>query len=242
MAISGKDTKVLLDQYDVSAYFRSADKDMSVELLPVTVYGDTGKKTIPGLKDGTVTLDGLYDGAASAVDAILSAALASAGGEVFTIAPEGLTVGKRLTQVLSRLSSYKVSMPHDGVVAVNASLQSDGGIDPGVSLHALAAETATGSGASVDNAASSANGGVAHLHVTAVTAVGGDSLIVKVQHSTDNSVWVDLVTFATVTTAITKERVVVAAGTTVNRYTRGNWTKGGAGSPSYTFCIAFGRR
>jgi NAD/NADP transhydrogenase alpha subunit len=63
-----------------------------------------------------------------------------------------------------------------------------------------------------------------------------------VQHSVNGSVWADLVTFAQVTTTPTKERVVVAAGTTVNRYLRGNWTKGGAGSPSYVFCVGFGRR
>lgn len=238
----GRNAKVLADQYDLSPYFQASDLDASVTLLPVTVYGDTAKKTIPGLADGTYGLQGLWDGGASAVDAILSAALGSAGGEIITVGPEGFAVGTRIKQLLSRMSNYKISLPHDGVVGTSASLQSDGGIDRGVSLHTLAAETATGNSASVDNAAASTNGGVAHLHLTAVTAVGGDSLVVKVQHSTNDSTWVDLVTFATLTTSLTKERVVVAAGTTVNRYLRGLWTKGGVGSPSYTFHIGFSRR
>lgn len=241
-AVTGRNAKILADQYDLSSFLQSSDVEASVALLPVTVYGDTANKTIPGLKDGTVSLQGFWDGAALASDVILSAALGSAGGEIFTIGAEGLAIGSRLRQLLARQSNYRISQPHDGVVAIVASLQADGGIDAGISLHALTAETATGSGASVDNAALSSNGGVAHLHVTAVTAVGGDTLDVKVQHSVDNSVWADLVTFTQITTATTKERVVVAAGTTVNRYLRANWTKGGAGSPSYTFCIGFGRR
>lgn len=240
--VSGRTTKLLVDQYDLSAFFQSTDVDASVAMLKTTAYGDTAERYIAGLKDGTLGLTGLYDGGASAADAILSAALQSAGGEIITAAPEGLAVGKRLRQLLSRLSNYKVSLPHDGVVGTSASLQSDGGIDAGVSLHDLAAETGTGNSTSVDNAAASTNGGVAHLHLTAVTAVGGDTLDVKVQHSTNDSTWVDLVTFAQLTTALTKERVVVAAGTTVNRYLRGLWTKGGAGSPSYTFHVGFSRR
>lgn len=240
--ITGKDAKVLVDEYDLSGYFNQADTSQEAALLETTTYGATARTYLTGFKNGTMNLQGFWDGLAGAADVVLNAALGSAGGEVLTMAPEGLTVGKRLALLLSRLTKYGVSTPVDGVAAISAEMQADGGIDYGVSLHALTAETATGNGSSVDNGAASTNGGVAHLHVSAVTAVGGDSLTVKVQHSTDNSVWADLVTFTAVTTAATKQRVVVAAGTTVNRYLRASWTKGGAGSPSYTFAVGMARR
>ncbi|MGH3848414.1 MAG: hypothetical protein ACRDRT_01700, partial [Pseudonocardiaceae bacterium] len=102
-------------------------------------------------------------------------------------------------------------------------------------LHPLSAETTSGNGTSIDNAAASTTGGVGHLHVSAATA---GPHVIKVQHSVDNSVWADLITFASVTGA-TQERVAIAG--TVNRYTRGNHTPGG-GSPSVTFATVFARR
>lgn len=238
--LSGKSAKVLSDKYDLSAFLSGADTSQEAALLETTTFGATARTYLLGFKGGTASLRGYWDGAVAAVDAVLSAALGATDGQVVTIAPDGLTVGKRLHLLLSRLTRYTMSSPVDGVVAITADLQGDGGIDYGVSLHALAAETATGNGASVDNAASSANGGVAHLHATAVTGVGGDTLVVKVQHSPDNAIWADLITFATLTTLTTQERKTVAG--TVDRYTRALWTKGGAGTPSYTFTVGFGRR
>lgn len=238
--LSGKGAKVLSDKYDLSAFFNSVDTSQDAQLLETTTFGATAKTYLVGFKNGTASLKGFWDGAAAAVDAILAAALGSAGGEIVLIAPDGLTVGKRLYLLLSRLTKYGISTPVSGVVAVSADLQADGGIDYGVSLHDLAAETTTGSGSSVDNAASSANGGVAHLHLTDATAVGGDTIDITVQHSANGSTWADLITFTQVTTAATQERKTVTG--TVNRYTRANWTKGGAGSPSYTFAVAFARR
>lgn len=242
MAISGVNAKILCDVTDLSSFLNQAGTDQDAQLLETTTFNAGNRTYLGGFKGGTVSLQGFWDGAAGAVDAILGAALGSAAAQVMTIAPDGLTVGKRLKLLSARETKYGTTTPVDGVVGVTADIQADGGIDAGVSLHALAAETATGSSASVDNAILSSNGGVAHLHVTVVTAVGGDTLDVKVQHSTNDSTWVDLVTFTQLTTATTKERVVVAAGTTVNRYLRANWTKGGAGSPSYTFAVGFGRR
>jgi hypothetical protein len=106
-------------------------------------------------------------------------------------------------------------------------------------LTGLAAVTATGNGTSRDNGASTSDGGVAQLHVTANTM--NNNTVFKVQHSADNSTWADLATFTTVaTTVTTSERVTVAAGTTVNRYLRATHTASGTGS--ITFITAFARR
>lgn len=80
---------------------------------------------------------------------------------------------------------------------------------PGTSL------VATTNGTSVDNAASSANGALAHVHVTA-TAAGNWTL--KVQDSPDDGAWSDLITFSADGSAVTAERGDVAG--TVDRYVR----------------------
>jgi hypothetical protein len=97
-------------------------------------------------------------------------------------------------------------------------------------LHPLGAETGAGSGTSVDNAASSANGGRGNLHVTAATGSG----TVKVQHSTDNAVWADLVTFTAATGATSETKEVTG---TVNRYLRANHAPG----TSITYVLGFAR-
>lgn len=76
--------------------------------------------------------------------------------------------------------------------------------------------------------ASTVNGGAGYQAISAFSGFTG--VVGKVQHSVDNSVWADLVTFTNVTAGPVAERIVVAAGTTVNRYTRHIGTVTGAGS------------
>src|SRR5438132_423027 len=85
------------------------------------------------------------------------------------------------------------------VVGTTATLQADNGIDTGVSLHHLAAAEVfgwNGIGTTVDEGAgvvgASTFGGVAHLHVIQNSLY--QAVVIKVQHSSDNSVWVDLAT------------------------------------------------
>jgi hypothetical protein len=122
-----------------------------------------------------------------------------------TIGYNGTTLGNRVTILKAKTTSYEVSTPVGDVVAVSYSAQADGGLDQGVSLAALASVSATTTGSSHDNSASSANGGVAQLHVT-VNTRDADATI-KIQHSADDSTFADLATFTVVaTTVVTSER------------------------------------
>jgi hypothetical protein len=70
--------------------------------------------------------------------------------------------------------------------------------------------------ASVDAGAATANGYAGYLQIT--TPVASDVYAIKLQHSTDNSTWVDLASFAANGQTRTSERI---EGTgTVNRYRR----------------------
>lgn len=237
----GKDTKILLGAVDVSGFFTSYDSTGSVESHETTTFGKQRKTRIPGLADGSATMQGLWDGAVLAIDEILSATLGVAG-QILTAGRNGLAaIGDRAELLKALHSNYQRTSPVNDVVSLSATLEGDGGLDNGVVLHPLAAEVATGTSANVDHGAATANGGVAHLHVTAKAGTA-PTLQVKVQHSVDNSVWVDLVTFATLNDVLGAERVEVAAGTTVNRHTRAQRTIGGTGGPSWTHAVAFARR
>jgi hypothetical protein len=238
--VHGKSAQVLHNEYDLSAYFNDLSASRSVETAETTAFGSSAKTYIVGLSDGTISLSGMFDGAAGAVDAEMTDILGSNSGAVITISTAAsLALGTRVISATGKLTSYEVSAPVGDVVAANAEFQADSGLGNGISLHALSAETATGTSSSHDNSASTANGGFGTLHVTANTM--NNNTVFKVQHSSDGSTWADLVTFTTVaTTVVTAERVTVAAGTTVNRYLRSSWTASGAGS--ITFHINFARR
>jgi len=95
------------------------------------------------------------------------------------------------------------------------------------------AVSATGSGASVDNGASSANGWHANIHVFA-TASGNYTF--TIEHSSNGSDWTTLGTFTINGSAMTGEAL---SGTgTVNRYVRLTRTRTGG---SCTFAVAFAR-
>lgn len=241
MPVHGKDTKILVGTYDVSAFFNSYESTGSVESAETTTFGKSRKTRIAGLHDGSASMQGFWDGATDAIDAILSAAFGAGNPQILTVGRAGLAAVGARAELLSALQTqYQRSSAVGGAVALTASLEGDDGLDHGLVLHPLTAVTATGNAASVDHGAATTNGGVAHLHVPARSGTA-PTLAVKVQHSADNITFVDLVSFATLNNVLGVERVVVAAGTTVNRYIRAQWTIGGT-TPSWTHAVAFARR
>jgi hypothetical protein len=238
--IHGKSAQVLHGAYNLSSFLNDASASADVEVAETTAFGSSAKTYIVGLKDGTVSASGMFDGAANATDDVLSASIGSDTLAPVTIGYDGTTLGNRVTILKAKTTSYEVSTPVGDVVAVSYSAQADGGLDQGVSLAALGSVSATTTGSSHDNSASTANGGVAQLHVTA-NSRSADATI-KVQHSADNSTFADLATFTVVaTTVTTSERVIVASGTTVNRYLRAVNTLA-SGTGSITYQVSFARR
>lgn len=241
MAFStGKDAVILLDDFDLSAYLTEANPARDRNLPECTTFGKQSRTYVKGLKGGKLSLSGFYDGASGASQAEFDAAFDAAGGQVVTHGPVGLAIGAIVRMLLAKMSTHGVTEGVDQVVATSAEFVADGGIDAGRSLHPLSSEGATGNSASVDNGAASANGGVAHYHVTANTR--NANVDHKIQHSVDDGVWADLVTFTTVGAGLTaQQRVEVAAGTTVNRYLREVHTLA-AGTGAVTAATAFARR
>lgn len=236
----GKNTSVLFNAFDLSSYFNQADTNIDQSTGENTGFQPAGgaRTYEVGLNGGTVSLSGFFNGAATGVDAKLSASINQSADDVVSIAPEGvLTLGKIVKLLASQLTQYQVSSPLDGIVTVSGSFQANGGIQSGVVLHPLGAETATGNDTSLDQTAATSNGGVAHLHVPTVSGTTPSNTVV-VQHSTDNSVFTDLITF-TAATAATQQRSTVTG--TVNRYVRTKRTISGT-TPSFTYMCAFARR
>ncbi|HEX6969860.1 MAG TPA: hypothetical protein VF174_13770 [Micromonosporaceae bacterium] len=235
--VHAKNSRVLVNDAHLSGTINGYTLGHTRQLSDVTTVLDDGHRWVPGLLGGSMALRGLFDSAAGSVHETVSAAAGVDDGLLVTVMPDAFTIGRPAFIAVTDLEGYSVDASVSEAVTVQIDAQPDDGVDWGVSLHAHGAETATGNSASVDNAESTSGGGVASLHVTAVSGTT-PSLTVKVQHSTDNSVWVDLITF-TAATAASSERKTVTG--TVNRYTRETHTISGT-TPSFTYAVAFARR
>lgn len=228
--VHGSSTRVLIDGNDLSAYFRSASTPGTRDVAESTSFNDTAKTYITGLTDATISLEGMYDGAASAVDEVMAAAFG--GTSIYTVLHGTNTIGTRGHAAKCINNKYEVKSPISDLSLITAEGQSTVGFDAVVLHQPLSAITAAGTSATVvDNSASSANGGVAYLHATALTGAGP---VVKIQDSADDVTYADLITFDAISAANTAQRVTVTG--TVDRYTRATWAAGTA-----TFNAAFGR-
>lgn len=233
----GKNITIIGDALDLSTYFNSVTVGNEVETAETTTFNATSRTYVVGWKNGSVSLEGMFDGSTDAVDATLSSALSS-DGIAFTIATEGATAGRRAIVLKSKQTSYDVTSPLGDVVAVSAEATSDGGLDYGVLLAARQSLTTNLTGTAVDNGAATTNGYAAHLHAT--SNVRNGSTTVKIQHSADNSTWVDLITFASVSAGTPASERVVGTGT-VQRYLRAVATLAGS-TGSITITAALARR
>lgn len=233
--IHSKNSRVLVNEYSMSADITGYTCTHNRNLSPVTTLVDEGMKHIPGLLSGAMGLRAVFDTSATSLYTITRTAVGTDDGYLVLVAPEGLTVGTPAFTTVSDLSGLTADAAVADAVSTTIDATPDGGVDWGPILHALTAETATADGTSVDETSATSNGGIAQIHVTAFS--GLTNIIVKAQHSSDNSNWSDLATFATVT-ALTKERKTFTG--TVNRYVRASWTVTGTGS--CTFAVALGRR
>lgn len=242
----GKNTIVLFDKYNLSTYFNSATTSAMAEAVETTTFGSVNKTYAIGMKDGTVSFEGLWSGVldTSGSDKVLNDAFGSTTKVLITVGTEGPTIGRNCKLVNADDTTYEIKSAIADMVTITAQAQASGtvgGLDSGVLLAANQTVSSVTANTSVDNAVASSNGGVAHLHVTDNTRNGAAT--VKVQHSANNSTWADLVTFtATTASTPTSERIEVAAGTTVNRYVRANVSAIAGSTGSVTITVGFARR
>lgn len=239
--VHGKDTRVLLDGFDLSRWMRQANMDFSVEMADTAAFLSADRTSIPGHRGATYDLSGMMFADPSPGTAPETAdllALVEANPQphsVLAIGYGGFAVGQPVWGGFGRMSTWAPSTPFNDVVGFSPRFVSDDKLALGRSLHDYATgATAGGNSAAVDNAAASTFGLIGTLNVVANTRNG--ATVVKIQHSADNSTWADLVTFASVAGgALTTvgQRVEVAGS--VNRYLRALWTiAGSSGSVSFT--------
>jgi len=207
-----------------------------VETAETTAFGQDAKTYIAGLKDGTLSGSGMFDGAVGAVDDTLTSVIGAESTDVVTLAPDGAVAGRAAYSLSARETSYEISSPVGDVVSVSLEVQADGGVSRGILLAANSSVSASGQSSSQDNVAATTNGGTAFLHVTVNSR--DDASTFTVQHSTDNSTFVDLATFTNVSASARSGQKVAITGS-INQYVRSQHVPGGSsGSVTHTIALA----
>jgi hypothetical protein len=216
--VHGKNATTLVGEFDLSAFFNSADVAMTTDTAEVTTFGAAAKAYIPGLRDATLSLAGLFDGDAGAVDPVLQATLGGSAQLISVCVAGAGAIGNNAKLAAAHSTNYSVAAAVGDAVSISAEAQVTGGMVNGQVLANLVARTATGQTTALDNGASSANGLIAFLHLVDFS---GTDIDIEIEESPDNSTWVSLVAFTQATAETAEQKTVTGA---VERYLRVNIT------------------
>lgn len=247
--VFGTQARVWFDGKQGGCSLNELSLEAELDEAETTTLCSTIKDYIPGLAETTVEMEGFFDTNTASPATTLESWFEARLGTTFpiTFAPDGGgDIGDPAYLMNGFIQEYTIENTIDEAAALEMTMRCSSALARGRVLHTdSVARTATGDGGDsppgtgvVDNTTSTANGGVAVLQVSAVSGTT-PTLVVKVQHSANGTVWADLATFSS-QNAINGEYLEVAAGTTVNRYLRAQWTIGGS-SPSFNFNLAFKR-
>lgn len=243
--LPGSSTRALVNTIEISAEISGWSLGWNRQMSEVTcigqVAGQAGANFVPGLQSGTLGLRGPQAAdSTTGLTAQIAAAIGVDNSFLCMCLPDGVTVGKPAMFMTGDPTDYSVDATVADAVAMTMSAQADESVEMGYVLAPFQAYTADAlTGTAVDRGASpltpTTRGLAAAVHVTAFSGFTG--VVVKVQHSADNSSWADLATFTTIT-AVGKEKISVPIGTTVNRYLRASVDVTGSGSVTLIMAAA----
>ena len=232
--IHGKSIFVMMNGYNITGYLNKIEAPYTADTAETSVFGLDNKTYLPGMKDATLSAEGLFDGDADAVDQLLNSVLAGANsGNNLMWFPQGNAAGNIGYGLNMIQTAYNVMGTKDDAVKISMAGHSNVGRERLKLITALATVSVDGSSTANDNTAATTNGGAAYLQVTAASGYTGN-VAIKLEHSSDNVTWADLAVFTNVT-GRTHERVVITG--TINRYVRATYDfNGGQATLAVALC------
>jgi hypothetical protein len=239
---SGDVAFLLVDGYSILGTQTEFTAKKEAITEETTVLGDTAVgHTAVGLSKGEFSQKGYFDDTALSSNAALVSKQGTS--RVMCYGLEGNVAGAAFTGWRGAMQAdFERVISRGGLHKANASYVVSGAIDEGVILHLLTTESGAGNTRTgyIDSSASSANGAEGYLQVRDLSLGGYTNVVVLIEHSTDHSSWVTLITFTAVTAAPAAEAKAVAG--TVNRYLATSWSFTGAGSgPTVGFMAGLAR-
>lgn len=206
-------------------------------VLDVTSIKDSAPERIGGLHNGDLQFTSWFNPGIGAAHPVFSALPTADVVSTVIVGPSTFAVGGAACSLIGKQINYDGTRGADGGFSFKVEMQSNGfGLEWGELLTAgFRTDTSATNGTGKDETAGTTFGAQGYLQLTALT---GTDVTVKIQHSTDNTTFTDLIAFAQVTTAGSGQRVAVTG--TVNRYVRVATVTTG-GFTSATFAVQFTR-
>lgn len=239
MAIASNIT-ALVNGVDLGTTLKSMTFDAGQNELDSTALGGSSRTYALGFKEGNLSCEGFFaaDGAnADEIHDILSSTFAAGSESVITVSLGTVAVNGDALLLDGVTVKYGVPINNGELIMATADVRATTGINFGKWLMHSQLNAGTTNGTSSDKGSASANGGIFHVHLWNDDASDVD---VKVQHSTDNSSWVDLTAVNNLSATRAYGSAVVAKGTTVNRYLRAVAVV--TGGDTFLVSAAFARR
>jgi hypothetical protein len=210
----GRLGELWLNEVDVSVFFSSVDVALKLATTEVTTLktggvATTWKSYIAGLAESTLSAAGYYD--SSEADQVRET-LQEVVGQATYLPAGGIAIGDQARLLNINSTDYKTGSFIGTAVTLDWTALATSPVGLGECLHVLQSEapgTITGTGAPLQQGASTTTGAVAHLHVTAMT--GGDTHTFKLQDSTTlGGAYTDIASGAFVNvTAVGSQRLVI---------------------------------
>lgn len=110
---------------DISAYVTNSTMDESADVADVSGLGSTSKSYVIGLKDGTFSIEGIFD---PTVDGYLAGDLGFSPARTFEYHPQGVVTGKPKYSGSAFVVAYAPSTPIGDAGKWTARLQASGDI------------------------------------------------------------------------------------------------------------------
>ena len=249
--LHGKNTRVIFSNpvanasYDISQFFNSADVSTTVEPTETTAFLNGGAKTyIAGIKDGQISLSGMYEGSSTGIDAIINTAIANSADEAVIVFPDSATatstssIDAHCYMARGIETKYDLKSPVTGVVATDMTIQADGGVWAGRGQYipnTVASGVGTFTTPARQHLSATTNGGLLVMGVLSLTGTT-PTVSLSFQHSQDGVTWVSP-TGGTLATESGVGTTVSNLTGTIYQYTRLSYTLGGT---SPTAIIYFG--
>lgn len=121
--VHGKGTAISVGGHELGAYSNSVTFSREADTHDVTTFGKNSKVYAPGLKDGTASIEGIYDSTAGTGPGAVLRPLIGAAAVEMIYKPEGTGSGKPIATVDVLVTSYEESAPVADMITFTAELQ-----------------------------------------------------------------------------------------------------------------------
>lgn len=237
---------LLVDGYDILGTVTQLNDKQQALTERTDALGDLWEEhTFVGIRTAEITQEGFYDDAAGSVHAALSSGPGNSS-RVLCYGPDGTTTGAYFKGLTAVQVDYEVDFRRAELHKARATYKSNGRFDNGRVLFSQAALNGTSqhlgntvqrvdaSGAAATT--STTGGGAGYLQLVSFTSAAlATGVRARIQHSSDNAVWADLITFTVATASPFAQRVETTVG--IEAYTRmATSYQGGASAQATIFC------